>query len=68
MKKYSVNRVDEFSTLTTKQKEIVFVKSYDKNETIPSDSPNKQLKASFPFTGIGLDIGIKINLGKWNKW
>lgn len=68
MKKYTVNGVDEFSALPTKSKEIVFVKSYDKKETIPSDSPNKQLKQSFPFTGIGLNIGIEINLGKWNKW
>jgi hypothetical protein len=67
MKKYTVNGVDEFSTLTTKSKEIIFVKSYDNKETIPSDSPNKQLEQTFPFTGIGLNIGILINLGKWEN-
>jgi hypothetical protein len=27
--------------------------------TIPNDSPNKQLKESYPLTGLGLDIGVK---------
>lgn len=68
IKKYTVNGVDEFSTLTTKERETIFVKNYDKNEVIPSDSPNKQLKESYPFTGIGLDLGVKINLGDWKRW
>ena len=68
MKTYSIDGVDYFSTLSTKQKETDFVKSYDSRETIPPDSPNKALKESFPFTGIGLDIGVKLNLGKWERW
>jgi hypothetical protein len=68
MKSYTVNGIDELSSLTTKQKETVFVKSYDRSENIPSDSPNKQLKETIPFTGIGLDIGVKIILGDWRKF
>jgi hypothetical protein len=68
MKEYTVNGVDEFSTLTTKQKETVFVKNYDSKETIPADSPNKQLKESFPFTSLGIDVGVKFNLGSWKRF
>jgi hypothetical protein len=65
---YTVNGEDEFSTLTTRQKETIFVKSFDAAETIPADSPNKQLKESFPFTGIGIDVGVKFNLGDWKRF
>jgi hypothetical protein len=68
MKQYTVNGVDEFSNLTTKQKETVFVKSYDRNETIPSDSPNKALKETFPLTSLGVDVGVKFNLGSWKRF
>jgi hypothetical protein len=68
MKTYTVNGVDEFSTLTTKQKETVFVKNYDSKETIPSDSPNKALKETFPLTSVGIDLGVKFSLGSWKQF
>ncbi len=55
--KYSVNGVDQFSSLTLKQKEIDFVKSFDANQNIPDDSPSKQLKHSFPFSNFEINIG-----------
>jgi hypothetical protein len=57
--KYSVNGVDELSTLTTKQKNIDFVKTYDAMQTIPDDSPDKQLKLSFPFSNFELNVGAR---------
>jgi hypothetical protein len=63
LKTYEVNGVDQFSSLTTKQKETVYVKNYDRSETIPNDSPNKALKETYPFTSLGIDIGVKFNLG-----
>ncbi len=56
--KYTVNGVDELSTLTTSQKEIDFVKSYDAMQT-STDSPSKQLKQSFPFSNFEINIGAQ---------
>lgn len=58
--KYNIDGVDHFSDLTNKEKYIDFVKSYDKQETIPNDSHNKRLKESFPLTGVGLNFGFTL--------
>jgi hypothetical protein len=55
--KYTVNGIDEYSTLTNKQKYIDFVKSYDASQTIPDDSHAKQLKQTFPFSNFEINIG-----------
>jgi hypothetical protein len=57
--KYTVNGMDELSTLSTRDKEIDFVKSYDASQTISSDSPNKQLRQSFPFSNFEINIGAQ---------
>jgi hypothetical protein len=68
VKTYTNNGMDEFSSLSVKQRETEFVKELDRYEQIPADSPDKQLKRSFPFTAIGLDFGVKINLGNWERF
>jgi len=56
--KYTVNGVNEFSSLTTKDKETDFVKSYDASQSIPAGSPQKQLKQTYPFSNFEINIGV----------
>ena len=58
--KYSENGVDKLGDLFTKDKRIDFVKSFDKTETIPNDSPNKQLKITMPLEGVGIQFGYTL--------
>ena len=68
LKTHSTNGVDDFASLSTYYKEIDYKKSIDSRQTISQDSHQQQLRQTDPFTGVGLDIGIKINLGKWERW
>jgi Outer membrane protein beta-barrel domain len=58
MTKYTVNGDDMLGTLPTKEKQTVFVKKYDYNETISNDSPNKELRESFVSSSVHLNIGF----------
>jgi hypothetical protein len=68
LKTHSTNGVDDFSSLSTYYKEIDFKKSIDGSQTGSQDSHQQQLRQTDPFTSVGLDIGVKINLGKWARW
>jgi hypothetical protein len=57
---YTENGEDQLGNLTTNQKEIEFVRKYDALEPIPSTSPAKELRESFPFSNFELDIGVVI--------
>jgi hypothetical protein len=57
---YNENGVDQLGSLSTSEKEIEFVKKYDALETIPPDSPSKQLRESFPFSNFEVAVGVRI--------
>jgi hypothetical protein len=60
IREYTVNGADHLGDLTTKQKETEFVKSYDRSESIPNDSPDKALRLYFPLSNVSLNVGAKI--------
>jgi len=60
-KKAEVNGVDKLGEMTTFEKQVEFVK--DITDFVPEDnSPDQQLKNSYPFNSLGLNIGVKIKL------
>ncbi|MCX6242022.1 MAG: outer membrane beta-barrel protein [Bacteroidetes bacterium] len=61
MTKYSVDGQDQLSTLNTSQKETKFVKDLT-GFVHDHDSPDQQLKNSYPFNNVGLNVGVKIKL------
>jgi opacity protein-like surface antigen len=61
-KTYTVNGTDRLGDMTTKEKEIDFVKKYDANEEIPDGSPSKEAKVSFQFSDVLLNVGVVIKL------
>jgi hypothetical protein len=61
-KEWTVNGEDQLATATTKEKEWTFEKKYDTEENIPESSPDKVRKASFTFSNVELNIGIKLKL------
>lgn len=54
--KYTVNDVDELSTLTVRQSETDFVKSYDVLQHYDG-GPAKKLRQTFPFSNFEINIG-----------
>ncbi|MEI7490619.1 MAG: outer membrane beta-barrel protein [Bacteroidota bacterium] len=59
--KYTENGVDKLSDLTTFEKEVKFVKDvtdFKKSD----DSPDQQLKNSYPFNNMGITFGVKMKL------
>jgi hypothetical protein len=68
MKTHSTNGVDDLASLSTYYKEIDYKKTIDRSLTPSYDSHNQQLRQTDPFTAIGLDVGVKFNLGKWERW
>lgn len=59
--KYEINGVDQLPDWKTINKEVKFVKDlsdyvYDENE------PAQELKNSYPFNSLGLNIGVKVKL------
>jgi hypothetical protein len=60
---YSFNGVDEFSTLTTRDKETEYVKDFTYSNNYDPNQPFKQPKFYFPFSSIGFNIGLHITLG-----
>ncbi len=60
---YTVDGIDQLSTLTTSEKEVKFVDSFTYNTADhPSDEPREELKSYFPFSSLGLNIGLRIDL------
>ncbi len=58
------NGADKLSSMTTKDRQIVFVDAYttEQGNPSPDSEPNKQLLEKFPFGSIGINIGLRINL------
>jgi hypothetical protein len=63
---YQVNGVDNLPNLTPNQKDIDFVNNYATNyaSSTSAYSHSKQLKQYHPFSSIGIQIGVCLNLGK----
>jgi len=62
--KYTVDGVDKLGELETYDKEIEFVDSFsDSDDSFDEDSPMKALKMYFPFSSVGVNIGVRIALG-----
>lgn len=63
MTEYKVNGVDKLSEVPTYYKEVEFEDeiSENSNTTINESQPRKELKQSFSFGSLGLNIGSKIN-------
>ena len=60
--KFDIDGEDQLSDLTTSEKEMEFVKKLDHNDPQPDYEPTKTLRSNFPFSHIGLNIGVKITL------
>ncbi len=59
------NGVDDLAQTTTYDKETDFVNSYSYSAGAPDTSqPTKSLKYYFPFSSIGINIGLHISFGK----
>ena len=63
MTEYTVNGADKLPNLTTDDKEIDFVDdiTYDYNNPPSSAEPSKELKFYFPYSSIGLNIGVRFS-------
>lgn len=62
--RYLLNGEDKLATLDVRDKETEFVDSYNPNETIQPNQPNKSLKLYLPFSSWGANIGIKFTFRK----
>jgi hypothetical protein len=62
--KSTIDGTDRLSDLTTAEKEVDFVDSYttDTNTPYLDTSPRKELKESFPFGSVGVNVGIIITM------
>jgi len=56
------NGIDRLPDLTTREKEIEYVDTItrDVNNPRPDSKPRQELKQSFPFGSVGLNIGLRI--------
>jgi len=63
MTEYTINGADQLPELTTDDKEIDFVDDYTyDNDNPPSPAePSKQLKNYWPYSSIGLNIGVRFS-------
>ncbi len=61
---YKINGVDMLSSMPKSQKNIEFVDSYSQDNNSQSDpnSPSKSIAPSFPFSSVGLNIGVMYKL------
>jgi hypothetical protein len=62
--KYTVDGVDQLSTLGTKQTKWDYVKSVTYPDQISNDQPNQFLRVSHAVSNVGLVVGVKLNFGK----
>jgi hypothetical protein len=60
--KYVVSREDITASLTTHEREISFVESYDDADNLSASEPTKMLPVSFSFSSIGINVGLKYTL------
>ncbi|MDI6832577.1 MAG: outer membrane beta-barrel protein [Bacteroidales bacterium] len=63
MTEYTINGADQLPELTTDDKEIDFVDdiTYDYDNPPSSAEPSKELKFYFPYSSIGLNIGVRFS-------
>jgi hypothetical protein len=61
-KEYTIDGVDQLGDMTTNQKETIYVKKYDADETIADSDPDKAPKVSLNFSNVELNIGVIIKL------
>jgi opacity protein-like surface antigen len=62
--KYTVDGEDHLDDMTTHDKEVEFVDSYSYTSgDYDENSPDQELKTYFPFSSVGVNVGIKITLG-----
>ncbi len=59
---YKVDGVDYLSSVPKYYKEVEFVESYTPSGTINNNETQKSLIQYFPFSSIGINIGIKIKI------
>lgn len=63
MTEYTLNGEDYLPDISLFMKETEFVNSIDSEEYTPDETkPTKALKQAYPFSSIGFNIGIRINL------
>jgi hypothetical protein len=61
MTAFTLNGEDKLSDMTTSEKEVKFVK--DLTGFTPSDDePDQELRTSYPFNNVGINVGVKIKL------
>jgi hypothetical protein len=59
---YTFNGTDRLPTLTTEQRETVFLKEYSENtmSSTPDYEPSKALKQRFNYNSMGIDLGVRL--------
>jgi len=62
--KYVIDGEDQMPGLTTQQREVEFVDeiSYDSNTDLDPNKPDQTLAIAFPFSSIGVNVGVRIKL------
>ena len=62
--KYKENGVDYLSTMTTYESEVDFYDELTTNTSNPpnENNPDKDLKSYYPFSSIGINIGLRLSL------
>jgi len=56
--RYDINDVDQLPSLSTKQKETIYLKKINLDEQIPDTSPDKKLMKSYSLNSVGASFGI----------
>ena len=56
------NGADELPTMTTRERETVFVSSYNRNAPRSDSQPRQELEQKFPFGSFGVNIGLRFSL------
>lgn len=64
--KYNVNGDNSLDDLTTSDKEVEFVESVSSSsgDVFDPDKPSQSLKMAFPFSSVGVNFGVRFNLGQ----
>jgi hypothetical protein len=64
--KYTVDGMDQLSTLSIKQAKWDYVKTVNYPDLISSDQANQFLRVSHAVSNVGLVVGVKVNFGGIN--
>lgn len=61
---YKINGVEQIGTMTTRDKEVLFLDDISYNTNIPpnENEPSEQLKEYMPFSSLGIKVGLRFNL------